>query len=656
MPGPTSRCSSDWPDSAAARPSSPPIPDRSPWSSRPIDRLEKSPVRGTVHTRYRETFLPWVGLALGLAHRATASWWPGGSAGFHESMSSRRPRVDDLSERLNPRGVMAMSFANPEYLWLLVGLVPLAGWMARGRRRRRRDWDALGQSGRPRGDGSLGWLGAIACLVVALAQPRWGRVLGPPLPPGHDVVLLVDVSRSMGAEDAVPNRLGVAVEAARSLVAALGREGGNRVAVVAFAGRGVVRCPLTENLGAVDSALQALRPGDVRPGGTDLGAALVAALEAFDDQEHEEGRTIVLFSDGEDHGQNWEANVNRLRQARVIVHSIAIGDRETGHPVPSGRDGEFLTYGGAPVLSRRSDRRLQDVSKATGGVVVPLGLATVDLGVLYDTRIARAEVRQRAATRSLERAERFPLFVLAALVFGLAGSSPLGGRRGWPRLLVVAVSVAAIGAGKGEESAALASPRAERRTHRGDSSKRSPPSSGRSHTTPTGRSRYDAAATLYQLGRYSDALVRYREARERAGPGLRTKIDYALGNTSLALGDVAAALRHYDACLASTVRGALRRGPARRRDQPSVRRRTGSPPLDSTRRWRRPTPAVASLPVEAGRGWGNVPGTLRSDGVGPSPGGRVPVRRPTGRRGAGGAGGAGRPLLDRARPRPGWRH
>ena len=118
-----------------------------------------------------------------------------------------------------------MSFANPEYLWLLLGLVPLAGWMARGRRRRLRDWDALGQSGRPRGDGSLGWLGATPCLVLALAQPRWGRVLGPPLPPGHDVVLLVDVSRSMGAEDAVPNRLGVAVEAARSLVAALAVRG-----------------------------------------------------------------------------------------------------------------------------------------------------------------------------------------------------------------------------------------------------------------------------------------------------------------------------------------------------------------------------------------------------------------------------------------------
>lgn len=544
-----------------------------------------------------------------------------------------------------------MSFTYPENLWLLVVLAPLAGWMARGRRRRLRDWKALGQSGRPRGDGSTGWLAATLLLVVALAQPRWGRVLGLPLPPGHDVVLLVDVSRSMGAQDAVPDRLGVAVEAARSLVAALGRGGGNRVAVVAFAGRGVVRCPLTENLGAVDSALQALRPGDVRPGGTDLGASLGAVLDAFDDQEPEEGRTIVLFSDGEDHGRNWEANVNPLRQARVIVHSIAIGDPLAGHPVPSGLDAGFLSYRGAPVLSRRSDSRFQDLSNDTGGVVVPLGLATVDLGILYETRIARAEARRRAATRSLERAERFPLFVLAALVFGLAGSSPIFGRRGWPRLLlVVAVAVTAIGAGKGDKSAAGYV-----------SSGRQAYASGRfldalaaferaiAHDPVGAVARYDAAATLYQLGRYDDALLRYREARERADSGLRTKIDYAMGNTTLALGDVAAALRHYDACLASTVRGAsfdaVRRDAAINRRFAVEQGARPSIPPDGGRDEPPPKPRPGSNP---GRDGDTSHGSVDPKGATPPPGGDSRSDDPTSRRGAGGAGGAGP-----SPPRPG---
>ena len=119
-------------------------------------------------------------------------------------------------------------------------------------------------------------------MIFALAQPRWGRLPAPPLAPGHDVVLLVDVSKSMGVEDAVPSRLAVAVEAAESMVTALASEpAANRVAVVAFAGRGVQRCPLTENLGAVLDALHRLRPGTVRPGGTDLGAALDAARDAL---------------------------------------------------------------------------------------------------------------------------------------------------------------------------------------------------------------------------------------------------------------------------------------------------------------------------------------------------------------------------------------
>ena len=95
----------------------------------------------------------------------------------------------------------------------------------------------------------------------------------------------------MGAEDATPNRLGLAVEIAESLVLRLARQPSDRSAVVAFAGRGVLRCPLTQNMGAVVDAMERLRPGDVQPGGTDLGAALDAAREAFNPDEPTEGRT-----------------------------------------------------------------------------------------------------------------------------------------------------------------------------------------------------------------------------------------------------------------------------------------------------------------------------------------------------------------------------
>ena len=132
---------------------------------------------------------------------------------------------------------------------------------------------------------------------------------------------MIDVSRSMGAEDAVPNRLAVAIELAESLVKALGRDPSNRAAVVAFAGRGVLRCPLTENLGAVLDALHRLQPGSVQPGGTNLGAALDAAIDAVavDPQEHAQGRAVIVFSDGEDHAKRWSSRLERLRQKDIIV-------------------------------------------------------------------------------------------------------------------------------------------------------------------------------------------------------------------------------------------------------------------------------------------------------------------------------------------------
>ena len=106
---------------------------------------------------------------------------------------------------------------------------------------------------------------AAVFLILALARPRFGSIIGPPLPPGHDVALLIDVSRSMGAEDAVPNRLAVAVDAAESLLGALAPDPANRAAIVVFAGRGVIRYPLTENLEAVVDVLHRLQPGSVRP-------------------------------------------------------------------------------------------------------------------------------------------------------------------------------------------------------------------------------------------------------------------------------------------------------------------------------------------------------------------------------------------------------
>ncbi len=458
-----------------------------------------------------------------------------------------------------------MSFAHPERLWLL--LLPCGPLLLliRGRRLRQRAWRALTQRGNVPGLRSPSMLIAAVLLILALAQPRFGPLLASKLPPGQDVVLLMDVSRSMGAEDAVPSRLGVAVEAAISLVRALAPERGNRAAVVAFAGRGVLRCPLTENLGAVVDSLQRLRPGAVRPGGTNLGAGIDAALEAFGDDEHADGRSIVIFSDGEDHAERWRSRLDRLGQRGVIVHTVAIGDPDEGHPVPTENRDQPLIYEGQRVLSRRVDSALETIAQQTDGAILKLGLSVADLGTLYRERIAPVARRKREAAIP-EREERFPLCLAAALGFLLSGCWPAGRQSPWRwmwsratgGLMLAAAAILTLGAGAADvsptpDSAADLVRQGQAAYEAGKLNEGLLNFEAAIRLAPEQPvPRYDAAATLYRLERYAEARALYQQARERAGEALRVKIDYALGNTALGLGEIAAAVEDYDRCLATT--------------------------------------------------------------------------------------------------------
>jgi Ca-activated chloride channel family protein len=457
-------------------------------------------------------------------------------------------------------------------LWLLLLPCALLAMLVRGRRLRQRSWRELTQRGAVPGLRSPSMLVTAVLLILAMAQPRFGPLLEARLPPGQDVVLLVDVSRSMAAEDAVPNRLGVAIEAAGSLLSALAPEAANRAAVVAFAGRGVLRCPLTENLGAVVDVLKRLKPGSVWPGGTDLGAAIDAALEAFGEDEHAEGRSIVIFSDGEDHAERWRPRLDRLAQKGVVVHVVAIGDPEAGHPVPSDNPDQALTYEGKQVSSRRVDTALEAISRQTDGAMLKLGLAAADLGMLYRERIAPVARRKREAAIP-DREERFPLCLAAALGFLLSGCWPAGRQSPWRWIwsratgsfLIAAAGLLAIGAGQNEQGrgrirpaegsapalvqtghAAYAAGKLEEALAAFNEAIKLAPE----QPVP----RYDAAATLFRLKRYEEARLLYQQAREGAGADLRMKIDYALGNTALGLGEIAMAVQDYDRCLASTAR------------------------------------------------------------------------------------------------------
>jgi Ca-activated chloride channel family protein len=547
---------------------------------------------------------------------------------------------------------LAHFFAHPERLWLLAAFAPLAAWAAFGARRRGREWASLAQGGRPPSLGNRTRFASLTLVVLALAQPHWGRLPGSEPPPGHDVILLVDVSRSMAAEDAVPDRLGVAIEAGASLLTELAAEVGDRAGVVAFAGRAVVRCPLTSHVEAAADALRALRPGSIQPGGTDLGTALEEGLAALGDEEHSEGRTLVVLTDGEDHAGSWESTLDRLVEARVVVHAVAIGDPEHGHPVPALRNEPRRS--GTEAETRRSDVALRAVSGATGGAFVPLGLMAADLGPVYRERIAPTARRRRAELAIEERVERYPAFLLPAIALGLLAVRP-GRVRGFGRRRAyLALALAAVSAGGGFAGEAETAPGLVELGRRAYAEGRFAEALGafeRAGTLAPGSAipRYDAASALFQLRRHAEAIRRYEEARALGDAGLGVKIDFALGNTHLALGDLDGALARYDACLASTSRGAafdlIRADAAANRDFAARKRK---PPPEQTGPGDDPPKSRRGSPSPGPPGDPNGDADPSGSSEPPAdPGGRAPSGSPgpspkgPGRRGSGGAGGGG---------------
>jgi Ca-activated chloride channel family protein len=301
--------------------------------------------------------------------------------------------------------------ANPWALGLM-GLLPVMGLvsiMALRRRRRllahwgsRHALEALTSVRRRRRSiGALAGLLGFAVLIVAIAGPKWGRDYEPATAPGRDLVVLLDLSRSMLAQDVLgkssPNRLGRARDAVLDLVETIQRRGGHRLALVVFAARAQVICPLTHdydhfrdslvNLDPVDALLD-IGPGpNGSPSGTRMGVGLALAVETHDPR-HQGTQDIVMISDGDDpaHDDEWKEGIEAAREQNIVVHTVGIGDPEGGSPIPVDGDNQLL-YQGRPVLTRLVEKPLQEIAEQTGGSYTPARTQALPLGEIFRERL-----------------------------------------------------------------------------------------------------------------------------------------------------------------------------------------------------------------------------------------------------------------------------
>ena len=261
-------------------------------------------------------------------------------------------------------------------------------------------------------------IGAAGCLVLALMQPQWGQEWQEVQRQGRDLMIVLDVSRSMLAEDIVPNRLARAKSDIKDLVQVLQKEAGHRLGLVVFAGQASLQCPLTLDYGFFLQQLNQVGPHTVTRGGTLIGDAIRKALSAFGPLANNY-RDIILITDGEDHDSFPLEAAKAAAAEQVSLYTIGVGDALSGTRVPvPGTTGQrtYVQYQGHEVLSRMQSDLLLEMARLTGGAYVPAGTRAIELDRIYTEKIAPKARRQTAMTKRERFIHRYQWFVLAGVV------------------------------------------------------------------------------------------------------------------------------------------------------------------------------------------------------------------------------------------------
>jgi Ca-activated chloride channel family protein len=261
-------------------------------------------------------------------------------------------------------------------------------------------------------------ISAFVIIILALTRPRWNPQTQKIKRQGRDVCILLDVSRSMMAEDIKPSRLERSKIAIRDLMETLQ---GDRIAIVTFAGNATVKCPLTGDYAFVRMVLTDISTESNSRGGTMIGDAIRKATEDIFDRQSRQYKDIILITDGEDHDSFPVQAAEKAGKEGIRIIAIGLGDENQGSRIPiTGPNGEktFLKYNGQEVWSRLDADTLRKIVYATNGgkyLSVEPG-TTLDLGQIYEGLIASAQKRELESATMTRYDERFQIFLALGLV------------------------------------------------------------------------------------------------------------------------------------------------------------------------------------------------------------------------------------------------
>ncbi len=324
-----------------------------------------------------------------------------------------------------------MNWQNPNILFLL-WIVPLLAGLAifsfrrRKRAARRFADDAMVVRLMPSFDGVRPWvrigvmLLGISLLIVAGARPRFGEYFEKVTRRGVDLYVLLDVSRSMMAEDVSPSRLERAKSDIKDL---LKRLPGDRVGLIVFAGKPAVKVPLTTDQGFYMTVLDEVNSTSAPRGGTQIGDAVRLALGSMEERRDRD-QVLVLITDGEDHDSFPREAATAAAERGVKIFTVGLGDPAEGARIPI-RDETgnlvYLKHEGQEIWSKMDETLLQEMALNTEGAYIPARTTVYDLGEVYENHLrdlARGDIESEKRKRFKDR---FQIFLSLGLLFYMAG-------------------------------------------------------------------------------------------------------------------------------------------------------------------------------------------------------------------------------------------
>ncbi len=321
--------------------------------------------------------------------------------------------------------MQVLKFANPDFFWLLLILplfIIIFIWMMYWKKNainRFGDFHLV-RSLMPDVSGNrlkvkfILAMVALVLLIIGLANPQIGSKLEKVERKGIDLVIAIDVSESMLAEDIKPNRLQRARQAISRLIDELGND---RIGIVVFAGRAYTQLPVTTDYAAVRMFVSTISTESVPVQGTAIAEAINLAVDMFDESETE--KAIIVISDGEDHeGDVIEAAKNAVAK-NISIYTIGMGLPE-GAPIPvidrfGNKQGFKKDRSGNTVISRLDENMLEEISSAGNGKYVRANNTQVGLRIIFDeiSQLEKTEFESRMFT---DYEDRFQYFIAPALL------------------------------------------------------------------------------------------------------------------------------------------------------------------------------------------------------------------------------------------------